>query len=232
MRRLVIAFVLLAVVLIGGDRLAVHVVEDKVATYVMNRENLSSKPNVEIKGFPFLTQVLSNDISKVTMTLPAVKAKTGTTKEVRVEDVSVTFTDVRTSHRFNQVTADSMTGSALIPYAAVSALGPFTASYGGQSAAKDAGVISLKPDKKSGLPRTLSVDVGLAVSDGTIAFVGTNGATRIAPIPTNLRPLLTSLVRDSHPVYGLPRTFTITSLDVRKDGVHVALAGRNVEMSR
>ncbi len=231
MRRLVIAFVVLAVLLIGGDRLAVHFVEDRVATYVMNRENLASKPNVEIKGFPFITQVLSNDIGKVTMTLPAVQAKTGVTKEVRVEDVSVTFTDVRTGNRLKRVTADQMTGSALIPYASVSALGPFTASYGGQ-AAKGAGVVSLKPDKKSGLPRTLSVDVGLAVSDGTITFVGTNGATRIAPIPANLRPLLSSLVRDSHPVYGLPRTFTITSLDIREDGIHLALAGRNVEMSR
>jgi len=227
----VIAFVVLAVLLIGGDRLAVHFVEDRVATYVMNRENLASKPNVEIKGFPFITQVLSNDIGKVTMTLPAVQAKTGVTKEVRVEDVSVTFTDVRTGDRLKRVTADQMTGSALIPYASVSALGPFTASYGGQ-AAKGAGVVSLKPDKKSGLPRTLSVDVGLAVSDGTITFVGTNGATRIAPIPANLRPLLSSLVRDSHPVYGLPRTFTITSLDIQEDGIHLSLAGRNVEMSR
>ncbi len=231
MRRILIGFVVLAAVLIGGDRLAVHYVENKVATYVMHRENLESKPNVEIKGFPFLTQVLSNDISKVTMTLPSVKAKTGRTKEVRIEDVSVTFTDVHKKQRLTEVTATQMTGSALIPYSAVSALGPFTAAYGGQTP-QDVGVISLKPDKKSGLPRTLSVDVGVAVSDGTITFVGTNGATRIAPIPPNLRPLLTSLVSSSHPVYGLPTSFTITALDIQQDGIHVSLAGRNVEMSR
>ncbi len=231
MRRIAISFAVLAVLLIGGDRLAVHFVEDHVATYVMHRENLSSKPNVEIKGFPFLTQVMSNDISKVTMTLPAVQAKTGATKEVRIEDIAVTFTGVHTSDRFQQVTADQMTGSALIPYSAVSALGPFKAKYGGKGSA-GAGMISLTPDKKSGLPSTVSVDVGVAVSDGTIAFVGTNGATRIAPIPTTLRPLLTSLVRSSHPIYGLPRSFTITALDVQQDGIQVSLAGRHVEMAR
>ena len=72
MRKLLIVVAVLAVLAAGLDRVAEHLAEGEVASVVKERESLPSEPNVEFHGFPFLTQVLANDLTKVTMTLPEV----------------------------------------------------------------------------------------------------------------------------------------------------------------
>ncbi len=234
MRKLLIALVILAGLAVVGDRVAEHYAEDQVASVVKERENLSTQPNVEFHGFPFVTQVLDNDLTEVTMTLPEVKPDVGDTERIRVEDVKVTFFHVRTSRNFRQATAEKMTGSATIPYSSVSALGPFTASYGGQGGGSDAGVgvITLEPDADQGLPDGLSLDIGVAVNDGAFTFLGTDGTTKIAPIPGDLEPLLSTMVQTPHQLYGLPKSFTIDSLQVTRDGIELKLSGTGVELTR
>lgn len=231
MRKLLIVLVVLAAVAFAGDRVAEHVAEGKVAGVVQQRENLTSEPTVEFHGFPFLTQVLSNDLSEVSMTLPEADPRVGDTEQIRVEHVKVTFFDVRTHDSFRQATADQMTGSALIPFSSISALGPFTASYGGHGD-HGVGVISLEPDATQGLPGGLSFDIGVDVSDGGFTFVGTDGSTRIAPIPSDLKPVLSTLLESRHQLYGLPDTFTIDSLEVTRAGIELKLSGSGVELTR
>jgi hypothetical protein len=230
-RKLLILVIVLAVLAVVGDRVAEDLAEDRVAGVVQQKEDLSSKPDVEFKGFPFLTQVLANDISQVTMTLPEADAAAGATEGLRVEDVRATFSHVRTSDNFHRATARTMTGSAVIPFDSVSALGPFTASYGG-AGDQGVGVITLRPDPDQGLPSGLSFDVGVAVANGALTFLGTDGTTKISPVPRNLRPLISSLVGAPHRFYGLPKTFTIDSLKVTRDGIDVALSGEDVELTR
>lgn len=222
---------MLAVIAVIGDRVAEHLAEGKVATVARDKESLPTEPEVEFEGFPFLTQVLGNDISEVRMSLPAVEARAGDTEQIRVEDVAVAFLHVRTSDSFRQATADQMTGSATIPYDEVSDLGPFTASYGGQGG-QGVGVITLTPDEGEGPPAGLSFDVGVAVNDGSLPFLGTDGTTRIAPIPKDLRPALSRLIEVPLGLYGLPKSFTIDSLEVTKDGFDLDLSGSNVELTR
>ncbi len=231
MRKLLIALVVLAAVAVAGDRVAEHVAEGQVASVVQERENLPTEPSVEFHGFPFLTQVLGNDLSEVSMTLPEVKPAVGDTERIRVEDVRVTFFHVRTSDSFRQATAARMTGRARIPFSAVSALGPFTASDGGQGR-KGVGVITLAPDADQGLPEGLSFDIGVGVNSGGFTFLGTDGTTMVAPVPGNLKPVLSTLIETPHQLYGLPTTFTIDSLRVTQDGIELRLSGTGVELTR
>jgi hypothetical protein len=231
-RKLLIVLAVLAVVAVVVDRVAEHVAEGEVATVVKDREGLPSEPDVEFHGFPFLTQVLANDLSKVTMTLPEVEPRVGDTEQIRVEDVKVTFENVRTSDSFHRATAERMTGSAMIPYDSISDLGPYTAEYGGEGA-EGVGLVKLTPDDDQGLPFDLSFTVGVtATSNGGFAFVGKDGTTRLALIPRALRPILGSLIQVPHQLYGLPAEFAIKSLSATPDGIRLALAGHGVELTR
>ena len=231
MRKLLIVLVLLAAVAVIGDRVAEHVAEDQVATVVQEKEGLPAKPSVDFAGFPFLTQVMSNDISKVTMTLPQAKAPAGDSGRIRVEDVQVSFAHVSTSDNFHRATAQRMTGSARIPYDSISRLGPFTASYGGQND-QGVGVVTLTPDQSLGLPSGLSYDVGVETDSHGFSFLGAGGSTQITGVPPALEPVLSTLLTAPHQLYGLPTTFTIKSLHVTQDGIDLTLAGRNVELTR
>lgn len=74
---------LIVVVVLGGlfvlaDRLAVHFAEGEAADKLRTSENLASTPDVSIKGFPFLTQVVeaarwttSRSASRATRRTPA-----------------------------------------------------------------------------------------------------------------------------------------------------------------
>jgi len=231
-RKFLIVLAVLAVIALAVDRVAEHVAEGEVASVVMERESLPSEPNVEFHGFPFLTQVLANDLTKVTMTLPEVDPPVGDTEEIRVQDVTVSLYDVRTADNFHQATAQRMTGSAMIPFGSISALGPFTAEYAGQSS-QGVGLIRLTPDVAQGLPIGIGLELGVAVApDGGFTFVAADGTTNVSPVPTNLRPLIDGLVDAPHRLYGLPASFTVKSLNVTRDGIELVLAGTQVELTR
>lgn len=229
MRKLLLVLVVLGVLAVVVDRIAEHVAEDRVASVVQEKEDLPQKPDVEFSGFPFLTQVMSNDISKVTMSLPEVKRRVGDARQIRVEDLRVTFSHVRTSDNFHRATAQTMTGHALIPYDSIGALGPFGAAYGGQ--ANGAGVVRLSPDHGTDVAGGLHLDVGVAARDGNLTFVGTDGAPLIS-VPNNLDALLGPLLHVSHQLYGLPASFTIRNVQATPDGIELTLAGRDVELTR
>ncbi|MEP6665275.1 MAG: DUF2993 domain-containing protein [Nocardioidaceae bacterium] len=228
MRRLLIAVVVLGLIAVAGDRVAENIAEGQIASAVRDNQHLPSEPSVEFAGFPFLTQVLGNDVQEVKLTMPAVDAEAGDTERVRVKDVSATFYDVSTSHQFRQATAKRMTGSALIPFGSVSALGPFTASYGGTSP-DGVGLVTLEPDVSA---LDVSFDVGVSIEARAFSFVGRDGTTGVLPVPDNLRPLLEPLLLPSHDLYGLPPSFTIESLQVTKQGITLKLSGRDVELAR
>ena len=230
MRKFLIVLAVLAVLALAMDRVAEHLAEGEVASVVKERESLPSEPNVEFHGFPFLTQVLANDLTKVTMTLPEVDPPVGDTREIRVQDVTVSLYDVRTADNFHPATAQRMTGSAMIPFGSISALGPFTAEYAGRSE-QGVGLIRLTPDLAQGLP--IGIELGVTVApDGGFTFVAADGTTSSAAVPTNLRPLIDGLVDAPHRLYGLPAAFTVKSLNVTPDGIELILAGSQVELTR
>ena len=57
MKKLLVALLVLLALLVGADRVAEQVAEGRIADQL--RADLSSAPQVEIGGFPFLTQALA-----------------------------------------------------------------------------------------------------------------------------------------------------------------------------
>ncbi|MEU1277068.1 DUF2993 domain-containing protein [Streptomyces sp. NPDC005805] len=63
-----------AVFLVAADRLAVVYAEDRAAEKIQDTLSLRAEPDVDIKGFPFLTQVARERIDRAEVRLPDVDA--------------------------------------------------------------------------------------------------------------------------------------------------------------
>ncbi|GGY28283.1 LmeA family phospholipid-binding protein [Streptomyces djakartensis] len=86
----VVALLVLAAFLALGDRWAVLYAEHRAADTLKDRLDLAAAPEVEIGGFPFLTQLAKKRLDSVKLTVPDVAAD-----RVSLAKVSATAHDIR-----------------------------------------------------------------------------------------------------------------------------------------
>ncbi|MEU6406285.1 DUF2993 domain-containing protein [Streptomyces sp. NPDC046985] len=118
LRVLLIVAVVLGVLFVVVDRVAVHFAEDKAAERIKSTENLASKPDVSIKGFPFLTQVASGELDDVQVGIKDLEADTGDgAQKIRVDGLTADMKGVRFSGDYSSAVADRAAGQATVAYA-------------------------------------------------------------------------------------------------------------------
>lgn len=117
---------LIVIVILGGlfviaDRVAVGFAEDKAADRIKSTEGLSSTPDVSIKGFPFLTQVVGGELDDVKIGIKDYEASTGgtdaATSTIRIDDLNAEMHGVDFNSDYSSATANSATGTATVAYA-------------------------------------------------------------------------------------------------------------------
>ncbi|MZD04695.1 LmeA family phospholipid-binding protein [Streptomyces sp. SID5785] len=111
---------LIIVVVLGGlfviaDRIAVNLAESKAADKLRTGEGLASEPSVNIKGFPFLTQVLGGSLDDVEIGIEDYEAKSGG-DTIRIADLDAEMHGVKFDSSYSSATAESATGTARISY--------------------------------------------------------------------------------------------------------------------
>lgn len=84
--RLILALLAVAGLLVLTDRLAAAYVERRVGTELQDAQGLSQRPEVDIGGFPFLTQAVAGDYREVTVDAAGVDLRDGLRAE-RLEAV-------------------------------------------------------------------------------------------------------------------------------------------------
>lgn len=127
-RKVLIALVVLLLVLVGiavvADRVAAGVAEraiaDQVRQEVANQDARSAAPEVEIGGFPFLTQVLAGRYERISIGLRDVRASVRG-DEVTLPELDVDARDVRAPletlrTRQGDVVAESVDGRGIVTY--------------------------------------------------------------------------------------------------------------------
>ncbi|MDT0613915.1 LmeA family phospholipid-binding protein [Streptomyces lancefieldiae] len=113
---------LIVVVIVGGlfviaDRVAVNFAEGEAADKLRSNENLASTPDVSIKGFPFLTQVVGGELDDVEIGIDDYEAATAnSTEKIRIDDLRANMKGVEFSSDFGSATAASATGTATVSY--------------------------------------------------------------------------------------------------------------------
>src|SRR5579859_803868 len=108
-----ITLVVLAGLAVGGDRIAVAIAENQMADQIQ-QSGLSVKPNVDITGFPFLTQLLGHKFDHV-----IISASNITGAPVEIANIHADLYGMHISGDYKSATVDSLTGTALITYNAI-----------------------------------------------------------------------------------------------------------------
>ena len=215
MRKLLTALVVLVVLLVAADRVTVHFVERSVADRMREDGRLEVNPDVDIRGFPFLTQALRGSydhtdvhvaeltrngvtVSRLDVTINGAKlplSKVGSTTDVPVESLHATAV----------VTYYELAHSSGLANLTVSPHGDQVAVTGTVAGAKVTAIstVTLKGDRILVTAKTLSTGGVKVPVRGVLDF-----SVRIPTLPFGLH---------------------LDSATARPDGVHLtASTGRTV----
>jgi hypothetical protein len=117
MKALLVVVLLLLGLAVAADRVAVGIAEDRVGRELAAKGGLQGAPDVEISGFPFLTQAIAGryDDVRVSLTAEELGQPAGTEADVVLHGVHVPLSNVL-SGSVEEVPVDRIDGTATLSY--------------------------------------------------------------------------------------------------------------------
>ncbi|MFF0432668.1 DUF2993 domain-containing protein [Streptomyces sp. NPDC004327] len=225
LRRMLIATVVLCGLLAGADRLAAAYAESRAAGEVSLGGMTAESKDVDIKGFPFLTQVADKRFGEVDVALSGIRASAGG-RPVRIGEMTATLADVTLDDDYAIERARSANITALISYPDLVAASGEDAkvAYGGAGKLKVTGGVRF-------LGQTFTRTV-----TSTVTLVGRDTIrVRADEVPGEGIPGLEQMVRARTDfdwrVDGLPKGMRLTKVEPRQDGLAVTGTGENVVLT-
>ena len=212
---IVLASVLvLLVLLVVLDRVAVAYAENRAAQQ-MQSQGFPAKPDVTIKGFPFLTQVASRHFNDVHITADNVKEGPVTLSIV------ADATDILLDPGYQSGTIGHVTGTGVIGFSDLaSAFGGGTSGLTVSSAGGNNVKVKLN---------VLGLDLSLT---GTIVLTGPNTVKVHLNPPSGLAAALPIPLNFTIHIPALPLHLTIQSVKVTSQGVVIHASGSNIKFTQ
>ena len=226
MRRLVIGVIVLVGLLIAADRIGNVIAERTVATTVQRSQHLAHKPDVDIAGFPFLTQLATGKFGKVTLRDHDVSASDGR-RAVRLSTVTVVLRDVRVARDFSSATAAHTTATALVSYADLSSTLGVTVGYAGDGRVRAEASTSVLGQTVRG-----SVTAEPVVRDGALAFDAAQVSVGGVSLPAAATQALAGVFGAPLSLAGLPYGLSVRSVAAAADGLRLTVTARNPTFHR
>jgi hypothetical protein len=220
MRALLVVLLLLAGLAVVADRVGVGIAEDRVGRVIAERGQLAGQPEVDIGGFPFLTQAVRGDYEDVRISLTAadLAQPEGTRADVSLRGVHVPLSDVL-SGSVQEVPVDRVDGTATLSYALLSEqLGPGTTLTREGDGLRVERTVEL-----AGLtvPLTAVGTVSLDGNDLVVDVAEASGAG--VDLPAFLVDQASDLLDLRYPVPALPFGLQLTGVTPGDDGVVVTV---------
>ncbi|MFE4589367.1 LmeA family phospholipid-binding protein [Streptomyces laurentii] len=225
LRVLLILAVVLGGILVGVDRLAVAYVESEAAGKVRFGTVRPESTDVDIKGFPFLTQIAGRRFDEVDVKLTGVQTSAGG-QSIRIGELTAELRDVTLDGDYAIDRARTADGTALIGYADLAAASGHEAKveYG------EGGKL-----KVTGGVRVLGRMITRTVTSTVTLVNGNTLRVRADSVPGEGMPGLEQLIRSrtdfDRRVEGLPKGMRLTKVEPRPDGLAVMVAGENVALT-
>jgi hypothetical protein len=115
--RALVVLLVLAGLVVGADRVGEEIAEDQVARVVADRAGLAGAPDLEFRGFPFLTQAVSGRYEDVRVALTGADLgqPEGARADVSLQGVQVALSDVL-SGSVREVPVERVDGTATLSY--------------------------------------------------------------------------------------------------------------------
>ena len=212
-RRAIVIFLVTLAVLVGlfviADRVAVRFADNEFATQIQ-KQGFSSKPQVSIEGFPFLTQVAAKQFNDVKIT-----ANNERVGPVTVDSINATLGNIKLTSGWTSGTVGSINGTGLITFGSLSKASPVSIG---------------KITRVSNNEAKLTVTLGGLVSTSAVARV-TRVGDRIDVNVISAGGIPASqlgLGNFSIPLPNLPMGMTLQSVSVTNQGLLVSITGHNV----
>jgi hypothetical protein len=120
--KLLIVLVVLLGLLAAGDRLAAGFAEHRVGEQIAQRGGLAGTPDVDIRGFPLVTQAIAGTYKEVRISLTAqeLRQPAGTDAQIVLRGVHVPLSRL-ISGSVSELPVDRIDGSATLSYALLAA---------------------------------------------------------------------------------------------------------------
>ena len=202
------------------DRVAVGIAEDRVAEELAAQGGLQGTPDVEIAGFPFLTQALAGRYDDVRISLSAdqLGQPEGTRADIALSGVRVRLSSVL-SGSVRQVPIDRIDGTATLSYELLSA------ELGGDTTLRREGdgLRITRTVELLGQPVPLTA-AGTVSLDGNELIVDVENATGAGvDVPRVLVDQVADLLDLRYELAALPFGLRLTSVTPADDGVVVGV---------
>jgi hypothetical protein len=229
MRRLLVVLVLLGTVLVAADRGAVLIAERVLGEQAQTEAGLASRPDVDIAGFPFLTQALAGRYEQVRLELSGVIAGQVDVErlDARLRGVQVPLGDA-IGGQVTRVPVEGLDADVVVGHdelARRSGRDITLSSHGDQLRVSGevevlgrtvtaAAISDVRLDGDRIVVRAQSFQVGNGVADRVVSAVlgdRFDFTVRLGALPYGLR---------------------LTGLQVRQDGVHLAAEAGPTVLSR
>ena len=219
MRRLLIVLVVLAALLVAADRVGVVVAQNRLASEIQQQLDLNAKPDVSIRGIPFLTQAIRGTYKDIRMQLPDVDA--GDVQDLsvnaRLQGAHVSLSDALGGN-VDRIPVDQISGTLLIPYdqlARASGISGLTITREGDSLRLTGSVQVLgRPVKAEAVGR-------VEVNDGRIAINAEQAKVAGIPVPEAVLDEAARLLSFRVQPQNLPLNLRITAVHLTDTGLLV-----------
>jgi hypothetical protein len=221
---LVIFLVLVVGLIIAADRIGLWVAQDQIAKNVASQYGLDHKPDVKIKGFPFLNQALNGRYGEIDVNVGDV-TQLGvhlTNTVVTLKGVKAPLSDAVHGDASKMV-ADTATSVATVSYADVDKQAP----RGLKVSAKGKDLQVRGPVTVLGLSRTVTATVTVRPSGRSVRVLPQTVDAGGTTIPVALVQQAFSFTM---PVKGLPLNTRISDVQIGQDGLRVTTTGEHVNL--
>ena len=222
----VISVLAVLALLIAGDRVANVVAQNAIATALQTELSTPSKPEVDIGGFPFVTQAVSGSFSSVQVTADNASVRSGETT-VEIAHIDATLTDITATDRYTNVVAGHGEATALVDWASVSALAGQEVSYADDGRMR---VDFSVPIGRLSIDGYITGRPELNVDDQTITITDPDVALASVNVPQAVVDAVSRVVLRPFPIADLPYDIKVTGLTVQPDGVSLSGIGQNIPL--
>jgi hypothetical protein len=218
MKALLVVVLLLVGLGVVADRVAVGVAEDRVGEQIAAKGGLAGTPEVDIAGFPFLTQAFAGryDDVRISLTADELGQPAGTRADIALHGVQVPLSSVL-SGSVDQVPVDRIDGTATLSYELLSA------QLGGDTTLRPEGDDLRITKTVEVLGQTIPLTaVGTVSLDGNQLVVDVEKATGAGvDLPDFLVSRVSDLLDLRYDIPALPFGLQLTEVEPAEDGVDV-----------
>jgi LmeA-like phospholipid-binding len=221
-----VVVVLLAAGLALADRVAERTASNLIAEQLASDLHLAQTPDVDITGFPFLTQVASGHYQQIDISIPSVTALS-----VTVRGLDATIRDVHTKP-FPTGPADLRSAGAgtvdvggLVPFSSI----PLPPGFTARDADEQLEVSGTIPLFGASIPVAAIEDI--TVEGSTVTFRPTHIQAQAGGLEVDVSGALARRLTASVDLSGLPFHIEVTGLAVVPSGLQVDGGAQNVSFA-